>query len=121
MASVGAGPSGYINIGSNANGAARITDILVLEGARVRKGQLLAKLESVQPEAEVAAQRGVHVTGVTISKEQLEFARARLQRAGLADRVDLQFRDYRDIQGRYDHIVSIEMVEAVGERYWPGY
>lgn len=50
-------PRNYINIGSNANGAARITDILVVEGARVKKGQLLAKLESVQPEAEVAAQR----------------------------------------------------------------
>jgi cyclopropane-fatty-acyl-phospholipid synthase len=71
--------------------------------------------------AEVAARRGVRVTGVTISKEQLEFARARLHGAGLADQVDLQFRDYRDIEGRYDHIVSIEMVEAVGERYWPDY
>lgn len=50
-------PRNYINIGSNAQGAARITDILVVEGARVKKGQLLAKLESVQPEAEVAAQR----------------------------------------------------------------
>jgi cyclopropane-fatty-acyl-phospholipid synthase len=71
--------------------------------------------------AEVAARRGMRVTGVTISKEQLEYARARVQRAGLADTVDLQFRDYRDIQGRYDHIVSIEMIEAVGERYWPDY
>ena len=50
-------PRNYINIGSNAQGAARITDILVVEGARVKQGQLLAKLESVQPEAEVAAQR----------------------------------------------------------------
>ncbi|MBL0899176.1 MAG: class I SAM-dependent methyltransferase [Reyranella sp.] len=71
--------------------------------------------------AEVAARRGMRVTGVTISKEQLEYARARLERAGLSDRVDLQFRDYRDIQGRFDHIVSIEMIEAVGERYWPDY
>ncbi len=71
--------------------------------------------------AEVAARRGMRVTGVTISKEQLEYARARLERAGLSDRVDLQFCDYRDIQGRYDHIVSIEMIEAVGERYWPDY
>ena len=63
----------------------------------------------------------MRVTGVTISREQLDYARARLQRAGLADRVDLQFRDYRDIEGRYDHIVSIEMIEAVGERYWPDY
>ena len=71
--------------------------------------------------AEAAARRGMRVTAVTISKEQLDFARARLERAGLADRVDLQFRDYRDIEGSYDHIVSIEMVEAVGERYWPDY
>ena len=71
--------------------------------------------------AETAARRGMRVTAVTISKEQLEFARARLEHAGLADQVDLQFRDYRDIEGQYDHIVSIEMVEAVGERYWPDY
>jgi len=71
--------------------------------------------------AEVAARRGMRVTGVTISNEQLEFARQRLEQAGLADRVDLQFRDYRDIEGQYDHIVSIEMIEAVGERYWPDY
>jgi len=71
--------------------------------------------------AETAARRGMRVTAVTISKEQLEFARERLQKAGLAERVDLQFRDYRDIEGSYDHIVSIEMIEAVGERYWPEY
>jgi len=71
--------------------------------------------------AETAARRGMRVTGVTISREQLDYARARLERAGLADRVDLQFRDYRDIEGTYDHIVSIEMIEAVGERYWPDY
>ena len=71
--------------------------------------------------AETAARRGMRVTGITISREQLEYAQARLQRAGLSDRVDLQFRDYRDIEGRYDHIVSIEMIEAVGERYWPDY
>ncbi|MCX7364411.1 MAG: cyclopropane-fatty-acyl-phospholipid synthase [Alphaproteobacteria bacterium] len=71
--------------------------------------------------AEAAARRGMRVTGITISREQLEYARARLERAGLADRVDLQLRDYRDLEGRYDHIVSIEMVEAVGERYWPDY
>jgi cyclopropane-fatty-acyl-phospholipid synthase len=71
--------------------------------------------------AEVAARRGMRVTAVTISKEQLDYARQRLERAGLADRVDLQFRDYRDLSGQYDHIVSIEMIEAVGERYWPDY
>ena len=71
--------------------------------------------------AETAARRGMRVTAVTISPKQLEYARERLQRAGLADRVDLQFRDYRDLEGHYDHIVSIEMIEAVGERYWPDY
>ena len=71
--------------------------------------------------AEAAARRGMRVTGVTISKEQLAFARERLDKAGLGDRVDLQFCDYRDIKGSYDHIVSIEMIEAVGERYWPDY
>ena len=71
--------------------------------------------------AEAAARRGMRVTGITISKEQLAFARERLEKAGLADRVDLQFCDYRDIKGSYDHIVSIEMIEAVGERHWPEY
>lgn len=68
-------PRNYINIGSNANGAARITDILVVEGARVRKGQLLAKLESVQPEAEVAAQRAT----VTSSEAESNAAEAALK------------------------------------------
>jgi len=71
--------------------------------------------------AEAAARRGLRVKAVTISPAQLAFARQRLQRAGLADRVELQFCDYRDLEGRYDHVVSIEMVEAVGERYWPEY
>jgi cyclopropane-fatty-acyl-phospholipid synthase len=71
--------------------------------------------------AEAAAKRGMRVTGVTISREQLAFARERVDRAGVGGNVDLQFRDYRDIEGRYNHIVSIEMIEAVGERYWPDY
>jgi cyclopropane-fatty-acyl-phospholipid synthase len=71
--------------------------------------------------AETAARRGMRVTGVTISQQQLEYARARLEGAGLSDRVDLRFCDYRDMEGSYDHIVSIEMIEAVGERYWPDY
>ena len=71
--------------------------------------------------AEAAAKRGMRVTGVTISREQLAFARERVDRAGVGGNVDLQFRDYRDIEGRYNHIVSIEMIEAVGERYRPDY
>ncbi|MBC7602664.1 MAG: class I SAM-dependent methyltransferase [Ramlibacter sp.] len=63
-----------------------------------------------------------HVTGVTLSHEQLAFANARLQSAGLAARADLRLQDYRDIaDGPYDAICSIEMVEAVGREYWPSY
>ena len=69
--------------------------------------------------AERAASRGCRVDGITISQAQLDYARQRIQRAGLDDRVDLRFLDYRDLSGTYDRIVSIEMVEAVGERYWP--
>ena len=71
--------------------------------------------------AETAAGRGMGATGATISRQQPDYARARLERAGVSDRVDLQFCDYRDMKGSYDHIVSIEMIEAVGERYWPEY
>ena len=72
--------------------------------------------------AEFAAREiGCKVTGVTISKEQLAYAENRIAMAGLSDRVDFQFRDYRDITEQYDRIVSIEMFEAVGEAYWPTY
>jgi cyclopropane-fatty-acyl-phospholipid synthase len=64
---------------------------------------------------------GCHVTGLTLSREQLAFATERLARAGLADKADLRFQDYRDLRGEFDHVVSIEMFEAVGERYWPDY
>ncbi|WP_109992392.1 cyclopropane-fatty-acyl-phospholipid synthase family protein [Salinisphaera sp. LB1] len=68
-----------------------------------------------------AATRGVRVTGITLSAEQLRFAREQADAAGLADRIDFHLCDYRDVAGRYDHVVSIEMYEAVGEAYWPGY
>jgi cyclopropane-fatty-acyl-phospholipid synthase len=71
--------------------------------------------------AEEAAKRGCRVTGVTLSREQLAFARERMRKAGVEELVTLEFRDYREITEQYDHIVSIEMFEAVGERYWPLY
>lgn len=72
--------------------------------------------------AEYAAkERGLRVTGLTISQAQLDYARARIARAGLEDRVDLRLCDYRDERGVYDGIASIEMFEAVGEKYWPVY
>ncbi|MBT9384164.1 cyclopropane-fatty-acyl-phospholipid synthase family protein [Pseudooceanicola sp. CBS1P-1] len=66
--------------------------------------------------AERAAGQGRSVTGLTISPSQKGYADARLD-----GRADIQLRDYRDSQGRFDGIVSIEMIEAVGERYWPSY
>ena len=72
--------------------------------------------------AEFAArERGLRVTGLTISQAQHDFAVERVRRAGLADRVEIRLQDYRDERGSYDGIASIEMFEAVGERYWPVY
>lgn len=70
--------------------------------------------------AEFAAREiGCRVTGLTISREQHDFARERVHKAGLADKIDIKLQDYRDETGSYDRIASIEMFEAVGEKYWP--
>ena len=72
--------------------------------------------------AEYAAkERGLKVTGLTISKEQLEYAQKRIKIKGLSDKVNLKLQDYRDETGVYDGVASIEMFEAVGEKYWPVY
>jgi len=72
--------------------------------------------------AEFAASNyGCRVTGVTLSQEQLAFARERISSAGLDELVELRFQDYRDVTGQFDHIVSIEMFEAVGEDNWGEY
>ena len=68
-----------------------------------------------------AAARGARVTTLTISPSQYATARRRAAAAGVADRVDVQLRDYRQATGCYDVILSVEMIEAVGERYWPVY
>jgi cyclopropane-fatty-acyl-phospholipid synthase len=72
--------------------------------------------------AEVAAREyGCKVLCLTLSPAQLAFARERAERGGFADKVRFELCDYRDVRGQYDHIVSIEMIEAVGERFWPVY
>jgi cyclopropane-fatty-acyl-phospholipid synthase len=71
--------------------------------------------------AEHAARFGCKVTGLTISREQLEFATERMKDADLSHLVEIKFEDYRDERGMYDHVVSIEMFEAVGEKHWPTY
>lgn len=104
-----------------------------LEQAQLRKYRSLAAMLDLRPGmrvleigcgwgafAELAArEHGCHVTGLTLSREQLAYAEARIARAGLADRVELRLQDYRDAGGGFDRIASIEMFEAVGERHWP--
>jgi cyclopropane-fatty-acyl-phospholipid synthase len=104
-----------------------------LEAAQQAKYErILARLEPAETDtileigcgwggfAEYAARtRGCRVHGITVSREQLAYARRRIEAAGLEGRVNLEFRDYRDLRGEYDHVASIEMFEAVGERYWP--
>ncbi|WP_243367781.1 SAM-dependent methyltransferase [Microvirga solisilvae] len=67
------------------------------------------------------AEQGGHITALTLSKEQRAYAMALRDRKGLSDRIDIRLEDYRDVAGTFDRIVSIEMLEAVGEAYWPTY
>src|SRR5260370_11739983 len=70
--------------------------------------------------AEYAAKTfGTKVVGLTISKEQRDFARQRIQNAGLSDRVEIRLQDYRDERDHYDRIASIEMIEAARAQFWP--
>lgn len=106
-----------------------------LERAQRRKYDALCRRAGLRPGARVleigcgwggfavhaAREYGCHVTALTISREQLAFAAGRVRAAGLSDRIDLRFCDYRDVDGRYDAVVSIEMLEAVGRAHWPAY
>jgi cyclopropane-fatty-acyl-phospholipid synthase len=72
--------------------------------------------------AEIAARDyGVSVVGITLSPSQLEYAQARIASAGLSSRVEFRLQDYRDVPDSFDRIASIEMFEAVGEKFWPVY
>ncbi len=106
-----------------------------LEAAQENKYRTLATRLGIQPEHHVleigcgwggfaefiAKNIGARVTAITISKEQYAYAQDRIAKAGFSDRVKILFKDYRDLKGKYDRIVSIEMVEAVGEEFWPVY
>ena len=106
-----------------------------LSEAQTNKYAALARRMELKPEhhvleigcgwggfAEFAAmQVGAKVTGITISPAQFEVARRRMFERGLSERADIRLVDYRDVEGRFDRIASIEMFEAVGERYWPAY
>lgn len=106
-----------------------------LESAQARKHAALAEAIGLQPGhsvleigcgwggfAEFAAREfGARVTAITISAAQHAYAQARIARAGLSDRVDVRLCDYRQVEGRFDRVISIEMFEAVGERYWSAF
>lgn len=117
---------------SSAKFDAKIAD---LESAQLAKYRALAERLALTPGehvleigcgwggfAEFAAREyGVRVTGITISDEQLRYARERMRHAGLESQVDICSQDYRDVHGQFDKVASIEMFEAVGEKYWPAY
>ena len=106
-----------------------------LSEAQTNKYRKLAENMDLRPEhhlleigsgwggfAEYAASEiGCRVTGITISKEQLAFARERIEKKQLSHKVDIRYQDYRDVEEKFDRIASIEMFEAVGEQYWPAY
>ncbi|MEM5517567.1 cyclopropane-fatty-acyl-phospholipid synthase family protein [Henriciella sp. AS95] len=106
-----------------------------LEQAQAAKYEHIAKLIGAGPSSHVleigcgwggfaehlAKTHGSRVTCLTISEAQREFAIERMEREGLSDLVDIRLQDYRDHEGRYDGIASIEMFEAVGESYWPSF
>ena len=71
--------------------------------------------------AEAATAVGARITGVTIAQEQLDYAEKRAAQGGWSHASDFQLRDFADATGRYDAIVSIEMIEAVGQEFWPGF
>jgi cyclopropane-fatty-acyl-phospholipid synthase len=94
----------------------------LLDLAEVGEGTRLLEIGTGWGELAIrAAQRGAHVTSLTLSAEQRCLANERIRSAGLSDRVSVELRDYREARGRYDAVVSVEMVEAVGEEFWPVY
>jgi cyclopropane-fatty-acyl-phospholipid synthase len=94
----------------------------VLDAAGVTQGTHVLEIGTGWGELAVrAAERGAWVTSITLSNEQCALAAEKVVAAGVADRVEIRLQDYREVSGRFDAIVSVEMIEAVGEEYWPTY
>jgi cyclopropane-fatty-acyl-phospholipid synthase len=94
----------------------------LLDVAGVGPGTRLLEIGSGWGELAMrAAARGARVRTITLSENQHSYTRTRAAEAGFGDRVEVELRDYRDVEGEYDAIVSVEMIEAVGREYWPAY
>ena len=94
----------------------------LLDSARVGPGSHLLEIGTGWGELCIrAASRGAHVHSITLSAEQQRMAQQRVAEAGLSDRVVIELKDYREVDGLYDAVVSVEMIEAVGYRFWPTY
>jgi cyclopropane-fatty-acyl-phospholipid synthase len=94
----------------------------ILDLAGVHAGTLLLEIGSGWGSLAIrAAQRGARVTSITLSREQMRLARDRVEAAGVSGLVEVRVQDYRDVDGQYDAIVSVEMIEAIGEAYWRAY
>jgi cyclopropane-fatty-acyl-phospholipid synthase len=94
----------------------------VLDALHVTAGTELLEIGTGWGELALrAARRGARVRSITLSEEQRALAMQRIDDAGVSDRVQVELCDYRDVEGTYDAVVSVEMIEAVGYRYWPTY
>jgi cyclopropane-fatty-acyl-phospholipid synthase len=94
----------------------------ILDLAGVHSGTRLLEIGTGWGELALrAARRGADVTTLTISEQQRDLAQKRMAAAGVADRVQVLLKDYRQADGRYDAVASVEMIEAVGHQYWPAY
>ncbi len=95
---------------------------VILDAAGVRRGSRVLEIGTGWGELAIrAARRGAVVTSVTLSEEQRDLALERIAEAGLGDRIEVRLQDYREVAGSFDAIVSVEMIEAVGEEYWETY
>ena len=106
-----------------------------LKTAQETKYRMLAQSINLKPDETVleigsgwggfavhaAKEHGAKVTGLTLSPSQLDYAQKRAFEAGLSERIEFRLQDYRDVDGRFDKVASIEMFEAVGREYWPAY
>ena len=106
-----------------------------LQEAQIAKWRRIAEMADLQPGQRVleigcgwggfarwaARERGCQIVGLTLSNEQRDWALAAIAKDGLQDQIEIRLQDYRDVEGSFDRIVSIEMFEAVGEAYWPAF